>query len=137
MPPRQSRLSFAGSSYSVANAGGGDDDHRVPELATEATDGDGHSVGEGIGILVPDRLEQVLGTEVSGGGSEQGLEKGELLDRQVQSSPVPGWGAAERIKLDAGEPQGPGPDGRLAADQGLQPEDQFREVEGLGQVYSR
>ena len=104
------------------------------EFAAQAADGDGDGVGERVGVLVPDLFEQVLGAEEGRAGAQQGLQQGELLDRQVELPAVAGGGAAERVELDAGRAQRPGARGGPAAGQRADAQDQLGEVERLGEV---
>ena len=85
-------------------------------------------------MLVPDLLEQGFGAEEGGAGAQQRLEHAELLDRQVQRAPVPDGCAPQRVELEAGRLQHPGPGRGLPAGQGADAQHQLGEVEGLGQV---
>jgi hypothetical protein len=46
--------------HPVAHSGHGHDDPRLPESLAERGDGDPDGVGEGVGVLVPGPLEQLL-----------------------------------------------------------------------------
>src|SRR5258708_39409876 len=117
----------------VAHSGRGRDDGRIPELAPQPADGDGDGVGEWVGVLVPYLLQQVLGAEEAGPGPEQRLEYPEFLGRQVKLPPVTGDRAPQRIELDPGRAQDPGPRGGLAPGEGADAQDELGEVEWLGQ----
>jgi hypothetical protein len=45
--------------------------------------------------------EELLGAERARAGSEEGLEDGELLGREVKLATVAGGGAPDRVEVDA------------------------------------
>jgi hypothetical protein len=97
-------------------------------------DGDLDGLGERVGVLVPDPGQEILGAEDTGGCFEEGLEHGEFLDRDVDVAAVAGDGAAERVEFYPGRAQDARPGVGLAAGQGADPQHEFGDVEGLGQV---
>src|SRR6266699_5156862 len=121
-------------SDAVADAGGGADDGRVAELAAQAADGDRYRVGERVGLLIPDLLEEGFRAQEGRAGAQQRLEHAELLDRQVELAPVPDGRAPQRVELDSRRLQDASPRRGLPAGQGADAQDEFGEVERLGQV---
>ena len=59
------------------------DDGRVAKFAPEPADGDEHRIGEGVGVLVPDLLQKILGSEEGLLRSHKCFEDPELLDGKV------------------------------------------------------
>ena len=72
------------ASDAIADARDRLDDGRVAELAPQGHDAHAHGVGERVGVLVPDALEQLLGRDGLAVGRQQRLEDAELLRRQVE-----------------------------------------------------
>jgi hypothetical protein len=54
------------------------DDGESPEFAAEPADGDGDDVGEGVGVLVPCLLQEVLGGKDGRVRSHEGLQDREF-----------------------------------------------------------
>src|ERR1700735_5856925 len=80
---------------SVSEVRDGLDYRGVTELPTEASDSDRDGASEGVGVFVPHLLEEVLGAEDRVLCPHERLEDGELLDRQVEPSPVAGNGGVQ------------------------------------------
>jgi len=80
----------------VADAGGGGDNRRFAQLAAQPPDGDRDGVGERIGLLVPDLLEQGFGAQEGRARAQQRLEHPEFLDRQIERTSVPDGRPAQR-----------------------------------------
>src|SRR5579864_1905860 len=89
----------------VADAGDGLDERGVAEFAAEPADGDLDGLGERVGVLVPGLGEEVFGAEGGGSRSEERLEHGEFLHRDVNLAAVAGYSAAERVELHPGRAQ--------------------------------
>ena len=88
-------------------------------------------------MLVPGLFEEVFGAEDGMVSSYERFEHCELLGGEVELPPVAVGGMAQGIEFDAGRAEDTGPGRGLAAGQSADPEDQFGEVEGLGQVVVR
>src|SRR6478672_8813147 len=63
----------------VAGAGHGGDQPWFAESLAEGRDRDADGVGEGVGVLVPGSLQQLLGTDDTALGDDEDLEDRELL----------------------------------------------------------
>jgi hypothetical protein len=79
-------------------------------------------------------FQEVFGAEDGMIGSYERFEHRELLGGEVKLPPVAVGGMAQGIEFDAGRAEDAGPGGGLAPGQSADPEHQFGEVEGLGQV---
>src|SRR5262249_47920183 len=118
----------------VAGFGDGLDDRWVAELAPEPADGDLDGVGEGVGGLVPDPLEELLGGNDPALGCEQQLEDTELLGRKVEWSALSTGASLRGVELEVVVAQN-WRYGRLgAAIEGVDAGDEHGEVERLGEV---
>src|SRR5581483_5869324 len=112
----------------------GFDDLRVWELLPEAADGGLHGLAEGVGVLVPDLLEQLLCADRDWAGGEERFEHTEFLGREVELSSLAVSGACDGVEFDSGRAQGSPLGGGFATGKRADPEHEFREVERLGKV---
>lgn len=71
------------------------------QAAAEAADGDRHGVREGVGVLVPNLLEQVLRLERGLPGPQESLQHAELLGRELAGASLAGDPSLDRVQLDA------------------------------------
>lgn len=82
------------------------DDLGCSELASEAADRRLHRLAEGVGILVPGSLEELLGADRARAGLEQRFEDAELLGRELELSSVAIGRAGDRVEGDPRRAQG-------------------------------
>src|SRR6478735_7439058 len=73
----------------VSGAGDGDDDGGLAELTAQGHDGHPHHVGEGIGVLVPRLLQQLLSRDDRALAAHQDLQDRELLGGELDLLLVP------------------------------------------------
>src|SRR5262245_57959380 len=71
--PTRGNRRIAGSSDPIAGLGDRVDERGVAELGPQPADGDLDGLGERVGALVPDPLQQLLGRNRPAGGGEQDL----------------------------------------------------------------
>jgi hypothetical protein len=76
----------------VTDARDGLDCRWVSELSPKSADRDLDDVGEGVGVFVPDLLEEALGAEDRVLGSHQRFEHGELSAGEIEVPSVAGGG---------------------------------------------
>src|SRR5437660_1127422 len=121
----------------VSDAGYGLDNRWLSQLPAEPADGDRDGSGERVGVLVPGLFQEVFGAEDGVISSHERFEHRELLGGEVELLPVAVGGMAQGIKFDAGGAEDTGPGRGLPAGERADPEHQFGEVEGLGEVVVR
>ena len=109
------------------------DDWRLAELPPQAQDRDRDDIGERIGVLVPDLLEELLGRHHRAVCRHEHLEHPELLPgyRHLPSGPGDGPAAPIDGQVTPGEHRW---SGGAAAGEGTDPGDQLGEGERFGQV---
>src|SRR5580704_15911628 len=127
----------AGSVPSLGNPVAAADDRldqrRLPEFPPQAQDSDRDGVGERVGVLVPDLLEELLGRHYRAVGRDEHLEHTELLAGQGDGPAGPGDRPAGPVD-DQVTPGVHRRRGGAAAAQGTDPGGQLGEVEGLDQI---
>jgi hypothetical protein len=111
-------------------------DRRLTQLLRSRPIVNCHCLGERVGVLVPDALQELLGAQVSGRGSHEGLQESELFGRKFEWQSLAGDGAAQAIELYSSIPQGTRLGMGLAPGERPHPEDQLGEVERLYQMSS-
>src|SRR5258708_8403043 len=94
-------------------------DHlRLSELAPQPADRDLHSLGERIRVLVPHLLKEVLRAECSRCRPHEGLQHGELFDRQIELLPLTCHDVSQGVELDVRRPEDAWMRHRLAPGEG-------------------
>ena len=118
----------------VAGAGDGGDDPGFAEPFAQCRDRDAHGVGERVGVLIPRPFEELFGADDTAFGGDEDFEHGELLAGQRDVAAVAVDLAAERIQPQAGDLAHRWPVVGAPAVECSEPEHEFLELEGLGEV---
>jgi hypothetical protein len=129
--PRCPRLRRRSAGDPVTDPADGVDHLGVSEFAPEPADGDLDSPGEGIGVLVPDSGEKLLGAERGGRGADQCLEQGELLGGQIARLARARHRPPQRVELQIAGPQDARVGRRLPAGESPDSEHELGEVKRL------
>src|ERR1700691_4201724 len=87
----------------VTGAGHGGDDPGLAEALAQCRDGDAHSVGERVCVLVPGSFQEFLGADHTAFGGDEDFEHGELLAGERDVPAVAVDLAAERVQTQARE----------------------------------
>jgi hypothetical protein len=118
----------------VADAGHGGDDPGFAEAFAQCRDRDPHGVGEGVGVLVPCPLQELLGADDTAFGSDEDFEHGELLPGQRDVLAVAVDLAAERVQTQTCDLPHGRPVVRTPAVECSEPEHELLQLERLGEV---
>ena len=112
------------------------DQRRLAELTPQPHHGHRDGVGERVSVFVPHPFQQLLGADHRAVGGHQHLQHTEFLAGQRDQLPVPAGPAPGPVKSQLTAVQHRR-GGRCPAAEGIDPRDQLREVERLGQVVIR